>query len=101
MKAVLLNSLKRLLKKFFRFYKPNFIKIGLLVQELQHFFFGKIAIFLQIFSKSDFFGFYGDMYVPHSIYLQVSESRGFELTPFFLQIWQLQDGVRCSLLMCS
>ena len=47
-------------EKFFRFYRPNFIKIGTLVQELQHFF-EKIATFLQIFSKSEFFGFYGDM----------------------------------------
>ena len=47
-------------EKFFKFYRPNFIKIGTLVQEVQHFF-EKIATFLQIFSKSEFFGFYGDM----------------------------------------
>ena len=47
-------------EKCFKFYRQNFIKIGSLVQELQHFF-GKIATFLQIFSKSEFFGFYGDM----------------------------------------
>ena len=47
-------------EKCFKFYRPNFIKIGKLVQELQHFF-EKIATFLQIFSKSEFFGFYGDM----------------------------------------
>ena len=47
-------------EKFFRFYRPNFIKIGTLLQELQHFFW-KITTFLQIFSKSEFFGFYGDM----------------------------------------
>ena len=47
-------------EKFFKFYRPNFINIGTLVQELQHFF-EKIATFLQIFLKSEFFGFYGDM----------------------------------------
>ena len=43
-------------EKCFKFYRQNFIKIGSLVQELQHFF-GQIATFLQIFSKSEFFGF--------------------------------------------
>ena len=47
-------------EKFFKFYRPNFIKIGTLVQELQHFF-EKNTTFLQIFSKSEFFGFRGDM----------------------------------------
>ena len=41
-----MSLVKVVIKFFFRFYRPNFIKIGTLVQELQHFF-GKIAKYLK------------------------------------------------------